>query len=781
MEPSVTDVQASSLVFYSLPNYTGTALHVGHGQTGIAASSATSWAERSVSVPGTDNMFTFLWSSVDTGNPNFVYTGHQEQYITANVPDIASALPDPQYPVQFLGIDASFALPVFVQLSGEFAGQNCFASSTLVPGSTTRVSTFTSPINKGAIAFIQNTNGASAYASLLIGTLDEASGTVTWTDSGSVMLIYSNDMLTFSSASGLPDGWSIGNPARQADGSWLVMLSDTSLPATAEISSLTSDKTRLENNGTDTATFSAAITDSASGLAFANVPVEWNTTLGNLSTNDSLTNSSGIATVALTDTGDAGTATVMARIGNGSAKSLTINVVTSSGNATFYSETSYQGEMLEVEEHDSVQIRTNLRQWLWKSIRVGAERVLSQTVIENEDTFNFLGYADNVDVTDVDDITTFYDLETFSQVAAIALGSNDIVIRGTLLSADPTSSLVACAKQSWPSAMMTATLNGVGKGNNGIIAVMDKTQKTTTIPLLVGTLNTAGNAIWTYEASLIASWDAVNQIPVVMLSGGDSQDLLLGPVTTTALSGEYTVPLVVKKDQSSISNLTSDKKTLLVNGKDVALITATVVDGQQRPLQYAPVRWTTTSGKLSTQDSVTDAQGNASASLMATQEVAITVTAALENGNSKSVTVSAISGSSNFPGFTACNVKQGTRAGTISFELVTHNYPGGQNYVFRFYTQSLSDYLPGSPTTTLYLTDTSSVHLSDTAYTVTSSYIQQNATTFISGSGWTATLHIIIDNLNLATSDWEGGTINATLFDGGGAYEPIPDIYIPAM
>lgn len=537
MEPSVTGVQASSLVFYSLPNYAGTALRVIHGQTGVVASSATSWSEQSVSIPGSDNMFTFLWSGVDTGNPNFVYTNHLEQYITASIPDISSVFPTPQYPVQFLGIDATLAVPVFVQLSGEFIAQNCFSSSSLVPGSATSVTTFVSFANPGALAFIQNINGASTLASLMIGALDEASGTVTWSDSGSVMLIYNNDTLTFSSVSGLPDGWTFSDPTLQADGSWLVtlspgqatdigtlfsgsgysgtsqslsphqslqanpgsgwiwrsvklfdmpvllyssfnpidtafdytgyqlvrmnedtpdfatlftghvpaqllaldntdvqlnvtlsttgttdeviavtqsypstfysavtrghsgllavipatgsvqtlslrsgalnangtanfsisgsfsvslaggvpvitagtgipgdwrfsdptlqsdgswlvVLSDDSLPATAEIGSLTSDKSSIENNGVDTATFSATIIDSASNLPLANVSVEWNTTLGNLSASASLTNSSGIATVALTDTGDVGTATVMARISNGSAKSYNIQVTT---------------------------------------------------------------------------------------------------------------------------------------------------------------------------------------------------------------------------------------------------------------------------------------------------------------------------------------------------------------------------------------------------------------------------------------------------------------------
>lgn len=781
MAPSLTDVQASSLVFYSLPNYAGDALRVAHGQTGIVASSGSLWAEQSVSVPGADNLYTFLWSSVDIGNPAFSYTGHVERYITTSIPNIASSLSMPQYPLQFLGVDATLAVPVFVQLSGEFISQNCFASSSLVPGSSTKVSTFASFANEGALAFIQNTNGASTVASLTIGTLNEASGTVTWSTSGSVMLIYNNDTLTFASVSGLPAGWSFGHPLRQEDGSWLVILSVASLPATAEISSLTSDKSSIENNGTDIATFSATVIDFASKQALANVPVDWNTTLGNLSVRNSLTNNSGIATVTLTDTGDIGTATVMARISNGSAKSQAINLIVSSSNVLLYSETNYRGELFELQEHASVQMRTALRQWLWKSARVGVKRLFSRTVIQDINNFNFWGYADNVSANDVADITTLYDSKISPWVEATALGSNDIVIRSTLLSSDPTSSLVACAEQSWPSAMTTASFTIAGKSNNGIIAVMDKTQKKITIPLLIGELSSAGNALWTGSTSLIVTWDEVNQMPVLTLAGGDSQDLLLGPVIITATSGEYAVSLFIKNNRSSITSVVSDTPVLIVDGSDSALITATVVDGHQSPLKNASVFWTATSGKLSSQSSITNDAGKASTSLMATQEGIITVTATLKNSNSKSVTVNAIAGPSDFPQFIATNVKKGTRAGTISFELIAHNYPGAQNYVFRFYTQPLSGNNPGAPTTTLYLTDTSSVHLYDTAYSVTSSYIQQKATTYLSGSDWKATLHIIIDNLNLATSDWEGGTIDLTMANGSSTFTSAPSIYIPAM
>ncbi|GEM_PF-505389 len=216
---------ASSLVFWSLPNYAGSSLAVAHGQTGIVASSASSWLERSVSVPGTDGMYTFIWSAVDTGNPAVSYAGHDEQYIKASLPSIENAFPSPQYPLQFLGIDAAFAVPVFVQLSGEFTAENCLAATALVPGSANSVTTFASSRHDGALGFIQPVNGASTLVSLMTGTLSATDSTVQWVGAASLMIVYADNTVTLSSASGLPDSWIFNAPTLQSDGSWLVTLS----------------------------------------------------------------------------------------------------------------------------------------------------------------------------------------------------------------------------------------------------------------------------------------------------------------------------------------------------------------------------------------------------------------------------------------------------------------------------------------------------------------------------------------------------------------------------
>lgn len=533
MTKSITDT--SSLVLYSLPNYAGTATTVDHGDTGIIATSASVWNERSLSISDSDEMCAFIWSSVDTGNPAQSYTGHTEQYISASIPDLMEAYPSPQYSLQYLGLDSALAVPVMVQADSTFTGQNCFASTSVVYGSATSVTTLVLPGSSGAMAFIGPMNGASALATLMTGTFDSITGLVTWQSSASVMLVYTDGLVTLSSVTDLPDGWSFGTPVQQDDGSWLIsltsgteadsgtlwsganytgssqsllphdsmqansgagwlwqslklkdmatllyssfnpvntafdytnyqlyrMISDTpdfsavfsgatpvqllaldstdiqlnvqlsttaaddavlvltqayplafysaivrdnngllavlpadgtveslnvqygtlnadgtaslttsatldvafsngipvitpgadipsawtfstpvqqddgswlstltesSLPTTAEISTLVSDKSSINNDGTDSATITATVSDSATGLVLPGVTVSWNSTLGTLNATSSVTADDGTAQVTLTDAGDTGSAIVMARIDTGSSKSTVITI-----------------------------------------------------------------------------------------------------------------------------------------------------------------------------------------------------------------------------------------------------------------------------------------------------------------------------------------------------------------------------------------------------------------------------------------------------------------------
>jgi len=94
------------------------------------------------------------------------------------------------------------------------------------------------------------------------------------------------------------------------------------------ISSLTSDKDSILNDGTDEATLTATVTDSNSGAPLSGVTVHWSTSLGTVIPTLSNSDSSGMAVTALTDIGDTGTATITALLGNGENKVLLLEIRT---------------------------------------------------------------------------------------------------------------------------------------------------------------------------------------------------------------------------------------------------------------------------------------------------------------------------------------------------------------------------------------------------------------------------------------------------------------------
>jgi len=90
------------------------------------------------------------------------------------------------------------------------------------------------------------------------------------------------------------------------------------------ISSLTSDKDSIVNDGTDTATLTGTVIDHATGSIVSGAAVSWSTDSGTVSPATSATGENGLTTTQLSDTGDTGTVTVTASLKNGKAKNVTI-------------------------------------------------------------------------------------------------------------------------------------------------------------------------------------------------------------------------------------------------------------------------------------------------------------------------------------------------------------------------------------------------------------------------------------------------------------------------
>jgi hypothetical protein len=321
----------SSLILYSKASYLGTSLPVTHGQTGELASAA---ALDYLSV-GIEAMNLFCWSSVNTASA-IDYQLHEESLISASIADLSSLYPQgqTQYPMSYLGIDPARAVPVWLDMSQVSGSTNAVASTSLVGDSTTSITTLSRTGDEGVLAFIGLAGGSAVAANCLYGSYDEATGLVDWAagGAGTIVLEYTGGAVVSLSATGFPDSWTFGDPKAQADGSWMIAVSGTA--SGNVISDLSASKETLVNNGTDSVTLTATVTDN--GQPVSGTSVSWETALGTIAPSSS-TDTHGQATATLTDTGDKGATTVTASLSDGSFRDITITLTDGASGQTIVS------------------------------------------------------------------------------------------------------------------------------------------------------------------------------------------------------------------------------------------------------------------------------------------------------------------------------------------------------------------------------------------------------------------------------------------------------------
>ncbi|EOF7416262.1 Ig-like domain-containing protein [Salmonella enterica] len=319
----------SSLILYTGANYTGTSLLVTHGQTGeLASAGALDYLSA-----GVNGMQAFCWSAVSTTAATD-YRNHVESIISASIADLSSLYPQDQtqYPMSYLGIDPAVAVPVWLDMSQVSGSASAVASSSLVGGSSTSVNTLSLTGNEGVLAFIGVAGGSSVVATCSYGSYDAASGQVDWThlNAGTVVLEYTGGAVVLLSATGFPDTWSFAAPKAQADGSWVIAVSGTT--SGNVISKLSASKETLINNGTDTVTLTATVTDGGTpSEPVSGISVNWSTALGDITPASSVTDAEGLATATLTDNGNTGATVVTASLDDGSYKDITITFVDDTG------------------------------------------------------------------------------------------------------------------------------------------------------------------------------------------------------------------------------------------------------------------------------------------------------------------------------------------------------------------------------------------------------------------------------------------------------------------
>ncbi|EFE06828.1 Ig-like domain-containing protein [Citrobacter youngae] len=314
-----------SLILYTGKNYAGTQQLVAHGDFGELAISSASWDYASAAM---SSMQAFIFSDVSTADASASYLGHAEDLLSTSVSDLTALYPSAtQFPLNFLGLNPAIATLVRLVIDPEQAAPDAVASTALVGGSATNITTLSLPGRPGALGFVSLTEGSSVVAACPYGTYNSADGTIDWSGKmGSVVLEYTGGRIVVVSTSGFPDGWDFGAPEQQADGSWTVALNG-GVPAGNEIAAISASPASIVNDGSSASVITASVVN-ANGLPVSGVTVNWSTTAGSLSVASSVTSANGKATTSLTDSGTAGLVTVTAAI-SGSSKSTQMTVTDS--------------------------------------------------------------------------------------------------------------------------------------------------------------------------------------------------------------------------------------------------------------------------------------------------------------------------------------------------------------------------------------------------------------------------------------------------------------------
>ncbi|MEZ2604115.1 Ig-like domain-containing protein [Kluyvera intermedia] len=291
-----------------------------------------------------------------TGN-NVPADGTSMVSITAQVTDSTGTIPLSGQSVVFNATRGTvISSPVATDTSG--------LATTTITSTTAGISSVTASVNSNSghvdITFTEATLSPvissliSDKDSIVSDGVDKAILTVTVTNSSTGSPV-TGATITWSTSTGtIEPATSLSN----GDGQAISVLSDTGDTGTATvtaslengssktcdvilessdaswvISSLTSDKESIINDGVDKAILTATVTDSSTRSPVTGATITWYTSTGTIEPATSLSNADGRAISVLSDTGDTGTATVTASLENGSSK--TCDVILESSDASW--------------------------------------------------------------------------------------------------------------------------------------------------------------------------------------------------------------------------------------------------------------------------------------------------------------------------------------------------------------------------------------------------------------------------------------------------------------
>ncbi|EAM8732077.1 intimin-like protein [Salmonella enterica] len=387
-------------------------------------------------------------------------------------------------------------------------------------------------------------------------------------------------------------------------------------PSTAQVSSMTSDKTSALANGADAITVSATITDANDNL-LSDSDVSWSATAqdassakGKLSVDSSKTDASGVAKVQLTAT-DVAKFTVMAS-DNGSSQSLKdLSYTADSSTAQVYSLTADKTTdivadkdtvtltalVVDAQQHPVAGATVN-----WSSSEPDSNLSANSSVTGNDGTttvtFTSLK-AGNIDVTAASGGS--------SKVQTLQVIGNVATAKVTGITADKTQEVAdGKAAITWTAAVTDAN------GNVLTGTTLNWSASLSGVTLTPTSSDTDANGNATTKGTSLKAGDVkVTATPVTNSNGKktDGATKFVGDAKTAKLT-----------------SLSPSKTKVGINTGGV-VYTAVVKDVNSNIVSGVSVAWTTNLNKLSANTSTTDSSGNAKITLDGTTLGVATVTA----------------------------------------------------------------------------------------------------------------------------------------------------------
>jgi len=280
---------------------------------------------------------------------NIPADGTSTASVTAQVTDSAGAGLSGQSVVFTATAGAIIGSPVITDTSG--------LATTTLTSTTAGISSVTASVN-GSAGHVDITFTEAALSPVISSLISDKDSIVNDGNDKAILTVIVSDNRTGNPVAGENITWTTsagtiepGTSLSNTDGLAIAALADTGDTGTAIvtasldngeeatcdislvnsdagwiISSLTSDKDSIVNNGTDTATLTATVIDSATGSIVSGAAVSWSTDSGTVSPATSATDENGLVTTQLSDTGDIGKATITASLDNGKQATQVVSV-----------------------------------------------------------------------------------------------------------------------------------------------------------------------------------------------------------------------------------------------------------------------------------------------------------------------------------------------------------------------------------------------------------------------------------------------------------------------